>query len=402
VKALLLTQEFPPVLSGGISMYGYHLCQQLGDAVSVLTPGGAGAEEFDAGLPFAVHRRRIPVVSPSLMRSGHVRLLRWPQIAYLAGAQWMLFSRHALRLLRNDGQDVVLLGHLYLGPLGPRLRRRTGARYGILLYGSELHRYRRWGAVQRSALRALDSADFLVAISDFTHRQYLERGVRPDQRFLKVNPGVDTTRFRPDAGDPALVRQRHGLGDRPVLLSVARLVEWKGQDMVLRALAQVRASLPDVAFLMVGDGPYKPDLERRIHELGLEDRVVFAGYVPADELPSYYRAADVVVVPSREFAADHPIEGFGIVYVEAAACGIPTVGGLGGGTEESIADGVSGFRVDAHDPEAIADATLKLLEDRELAIRFGRAGRERAVELFDWSTQAGRLRAFLESLAAGS
>jgi len=241
-----------------------------------------------------------------------------------------------------------------------------------------------------------------VVNSEFTQRQYRERGVGADQRFLKVNPGVDTTRFRPDAGDPALVRQRHGLGDRPVLLSVARLVEWKGQDMVLRALAQVRASIPDVAFLMVGDGPYKPDLERRIHELGLEDRVVFAGYVPADELPSYYRAADVVVVPSREFAADHPIEGFGIVYVEAAACGIPTVGGLGGGTEESIADGVSGFRVDAHDPEAIADATLKLLEDRELAIRFGRAGRERAVELFDWSIQAGRLRAFLESLAAGS
>ncbi|UCC72981.1 MAG: glycosyltransferase family 4 protein [Gemmatimonadota bacterium] len=398
MRGLLLTQEFPPALSGGISMYYYHLCCHLDGAVSVLTPDGSSAAEFDASLPFAIHRRRIPIVPPSLMTRSPTRILRLPQVAYLAAAQWTLFTRYARRILREEPADVVLVGHLYLGPLGVRLRRESGARYGISLHGSELHRYMGWRAVRRSMLGALDAADFLVVNSEFTRRQYLERGVRADQRFLKINPGVDTSRFRPDAGDPVQIRRQHGLGDRPLLLSVARLVEWKGQDTVLEALRRLRESVPDVVYLIVGEGPHRPNLERLVKELGLERHVVFAGFVPSNELPSYYRAADVMVVASREFGAGQPAEGFGIVYVEAAACGTPTIGGLGGGTEESIDDGVTGFRVDPSDAQAIADAALRLLEDRELARRFGRAGSERAVRQFDWSIQAGRLRAFLEKV----
>ncbi len=393
MKGLLLTQEFPPVLSGGISMYYYNLCCHLDGAVSVLTPRGPGAAEFDADQPFAIHRRRMGMMT----RSAN-RFLRLARMAYLAPAQWMLFLRHASRTLSEEPADVVLIGHLYLGPLGPRLRRRLRTRYGVMLHGSELHRYMGWSAVRRIALGALDAADFVVVNSEFTRRQYLERGVRSDQRFLKVSPGVDTSRFRPDAGDPLEIRRRHGLADRPVLLSVARLVEWKGQDRVLEALARVREVVPDVAYLIVGEGPHRASLENTVRKLGLERHVVFAGFVPSSELPSYYRAADVMLVPSREFAAGLPIEGFGIVYVEAAACGTPTIGGLGGGTEESIEDAVTGFRVDPNDPEAIADAALELLEDRELAGRFGRAGRERAVQQFDWSIQADRIRAFLENV----
>ncbi|MGD2217488.1 MAG: glycosyltransferase family 4 protein [Gemmatimonadales bacterium] len=379
-------------------MYYYHLCRQLGGTVSVLTPEGRGAAQFDADQPFTIHRRRIPLVSPALMTGSRNRILRFPRMAYLASAQWTLFMRHARRIMSEEPADVVLIGHLYLGPLGPRLRRRSQARYGIMLHGSELHRYMGWSAVRRTVLGALDAADFLVVNSEFTRRQYLERGVRSDQRILKVSPGVDTSRFRPSAGDPAEIRRRHGLDDRPLLLSVARLVEWKGQDMVLGALARVRDAVPEVAYLIVGEGPYRAKLERMVSELGLERHVVFAGFVPSSELPSYYRAADVMVVPSREFAAGLPIEGFGIAYVEAAACGTPTIGGLGGGTDESIEDAVTGFRVDPNDPNAIAQAALELLEDPELAARLGRAGRERAVKEFDWSIQAGRIRAFLEGV----
>jgi phosphatidylinositol alpha-1,6-mannosyltransferase len=399
LRGLLLTQEFPPVLSGGISMYYYQLCRHLDGALSVLTPGGSGSAEFDAAQPFAVHRRRIPVVSPALMTGSRIGIPRLLRMAYLATAQWTLFHRHARRILSEEPADVVLIGHLYLGTLGPRLRRRTRARYGIMLHGSELHRYMGWRAVRRRMLAALDAADFLVVNSEFTRRQYLERGVRGDQRILKINPGVDAAHFRPDAGNPLQVRERHGLGDRPVLLSVARLVEWKGQDMVLEALPRIREAVPEVAYLIVGEGPHRASLLGSVRRLGLERHVVFAGFVPSSELPSYYRAADVMVVPSREFAGGLPIEGFGIVYVEAGACGTPTIGGLAGGTEESIEDAVTGFRVDPNDPGAIADAALRLLADRELARRFGRAGRERAVRQFDWSIQAGRIRALLESVA---
>jgi phosphatidylinositol alpha-1,6-mannosyltransferase len=247
-------------------------------------------------------------------------------------------------------------------------------------------------------IAALDDADFLIVNSDFTRRQYLERGVRSDQRFLKVNPGVDTSLFRPDAGDPLGVRRRFGLGDRPIVLSVARLVEQKGHDNVLRAFPQILTRVPEAIYVIAGDGPFRPDLERLARELGLEGRVVFAGFVPEAELPSYYRAADVVVVPSREFRKGVPIEGFGMVYVEAGACGTPAVGGRGGGTEESIEDGVTGLRVDAEDPAAIGDAVARLLSDRELASRFGAAGRRRALERFDWTIQAEVLRGFLDEL----
>jgi phosphatidylinositol alpha-1,6-mannosyltransferase len=247
-------------------------------------------------------------------------------------------------------------------------------------------------------MAALDEADFLVVNSDFTRRQYIERGVRSDQRFLKINPGVDISLFRPDAGDPAAVRRTYGLGGRPTLLSVARLVEWKGQDTVLRALPQLLSEVPDAKYLIVGDGPFRSDLERLVRELGLEEHVAFAGHVPEQELPSYYRAGDVLVVPSREFVEHAPVEGFGIVYVEAGACGVPVVGGRSGGTEESIEQGVTGYRVDHDDPSAVAEVTARLLRDRALAERIGKAGRERAVERFDWAHQAERLRGFLEDV----
>lgn len=398
MRALLLTQDFPPALSGGISTYYCQLARCLYSELSVLAPAARATADYDRAQPFAIHRRRIPISPPAFMTSSRLQFLRWPRIAYVALAQWTLFHRYALQLVREEGVDIILLGHLYLGPLGPRVRRAGGVRYGVVLHGSELHRYMGWRQIRRKMVGALDAADFLVVNSDFTRRQYLERGVREDQRFFKVNPGVDTSQFRPDVGDPAEVRRRHGLAGRPVLLSVARLVEWKGHDTVLRALPEIRAAVPNAVYLVVGEGPYRPVLEELVRRLGLQRHVVLAGHVPGAELPSYYRAADVMVVPSREFTAGAAAEGFGIVYVEAGACGTPVVGGRGGGTAESIADGLSGFRVDSDDPSAVAAAVLRILQDRQLAERFGRAGRERAVELFDWSVQAERLRGFLRGL----
>ncbi len=147
--------------------------------------------------------------------------------------------------------------------------------------------------------------------------------------------------------------------------------------------------------MIVGDGPYRPDLERLTRQLGLERQVVFAGFVAAEDLPSYYRAADVMVMPSREFAGNLPVEGFGISYVEASACGVPVIGGRGGGTEESIVDGVTGIRVDPHQPDEVADAVIELLRDPELAARMARAGPPQA-RTFEWSAQARRLREFLD------
>lgn len=401
MRALLLTQEFLPELPGGIAHYYYHLSRCLDGAMSVLTTGGTESADFDVAQAFTIHRRRMPVVPSAFMRDSRVPFLRLPRIGFIASAQWLLFYRHASAIAAEEGIDVALLGHLYLAPLGEPLRRKRGVRFGVSLHGGELHRYIGWRAVRRTMLRGLNEADFLMVNSEFTRRQYLERGVRDDQVFFKVNPGVDTSFFHPEAGDPAEVRRRHGLGERPTLISVARLVEWKGHDTVLRALPAIIAEVPEAVYVIVGEGPFRPDLERLVARLGLQDRVIFAGFVPETELPAYYRAADVLAVPSREVIEDVPIEGFGIVYVEAGACGIPVVGGCGGGTDESIEDGVTGLRVDHNDPTAVASGVVRTLKDRELAQRMGRAGRQRAVDLYDWRIQADGLCRFLEAVAVG-
>lgn len=399
MKALLVTHDFLPGLPGGISTYYHRLGCELGDAIAVLAPGLNGESEFDSAQPFSIHRRKIPVTPTSWMRRDRFPGLRWPRAALLAAVQWVLFYRHARRLLRREEAGVLLIGHLYLAPVGIALRRVTGVPFGVMLHGSELHRYIGRRLVRAILLRCLNGADFLVVNSDFTRRQYLELGVRPEQRFLKVNPGVDSSLFRPDAGDPERLRRDLRLGDRPVLLSVARLVPWKGHDRVLRALPRILERVPDAVYLIVGEGPHRSALEEIVAEQGLEDHVHFAGFVPDEDLPSYYRVADVVVVPTREVAEGMAIEGFGIVFVEAGACGVPVIGGRMGGTDESIEEGVTGFRVDPDDPRMLTDAIVRMLADRDLARRFGRAGRDRAVQLFDWSRQAERLRGFLEQVA---
>ena len=401
MKAILLAHDFPPGLGGGISAYCYNLCRELGGAISVLAPASRDGKEFDSAQPFTIHRRGIPISSAKLMKEDRFPMLRWPLAGFLAATQWVQFYRHGGRLLKAENADVALIGHLYLAPLGVPLRRSTGARYGVVLYGSELHRYMHIAPVKHAMLGALNAADFIIVISEFARGQYLARGVRSDQRFFKLNPGVDTSRFSPESGDPDQVRRRHQVGGRPVVMSVARLVAWKGQDTMIRSMPRVLDRISDAVYLIVGDGPHRAALESLVRELRLEKNVIFAGYVPESELPSYYRAANVMVVATREAAKNMPLEGFGIVYLEAGACGTPVIGGRGGGTDESIEEGVTGLLVDPLDGEELADAVIELLSNRELAERLGRAGRTRAVQSFDWALQGQRLRAFLESVVAG-
>lgn len=396
MNGLLITHDFLPAFPGGISTYYHELCRRLDGDLAVLAPAAEGDAEFDALQRFPIYRRPLPAAAIELGSDGGAGLRTWVRAARTAAVRWVAYYRAGRRIVEERGIDTVLIGHLQLAPIGPALRRATGARYGVVLHGGELHRYiGRW-PVRRLVRRALSSADLRIANSDFTRRQYLDLGVRDDARWLRLHPGVDTALFRPGAGDPDGVRRRHGLADRPVIASVARLVPWKGQDTVLRALPAVLGRVPDAVYLIVGDGPYREELVTLANGLGLREHVVFAGFVSEKDLPSYYRAADVVAVPTREVAPGVPIEGFGIVYVEAGACGVPVIGGRGGGTDESIEEGVTGFLVDPEAADELADALVRLLTDRDLARRFGRAGRERAVALFDWERGVQRLREFLE------
>ena len=390
----MIIQDFLPGLPGGIANYVYRLCLDLAPDLEVLAPAYGDARAFDAAQPFVIHRRRIPVEPPAFMRESRWHLLRMPYIAYIAAAQLVLFLWHGLRLGSQRSIQVVLIGHLYLAPVGWLLGRLLRVPYGVSLHGGELHRYFDWLPVKRTLLFSLNRADFIIVNTHFTRRQYLERGVRPDQTFVVVYPGVDVDLFHLGV-DGADLRDRFGLAGKRVILTVARLVDWKGHDLVLAALPAVLRQVPGTHYLIAGDGPYRQDLERLTVALGLQDCVTFAGFVPDAELPALYAAADLFVQPSREAGGNTAIEGFGITLVEAGACGLPVIGGRTGGTGEAIADGDTGVLVDPYDPDALAAAMVRLLQDDAYARRLGEQARARAVHEFAWPVQTTRLQTFL-------
>jgi phosphatidylinositol alpha-1,6-mannosyltransferase len=183
-------------------------------------------------------------------------------------------------------------------------------------------------------------------------------------------------------------------------LSVGNLVERKGHDLVLRALPQLKQRWPGLLYVIVGDGPFRPALEALAEQLGVASSVRFAGRVDSAALPAFYRLCDVFVMPSRLRAEHHDVEGFGIVYIEAGACGKPVVGGLSGGTEDAIAEGETGLLVDPGDANALAAALARILEDPGFARTLGENARRRAAAEFTWAAFAGKLRSELAAIVA--
>jgi D-inositol-3-phosphate glycosyltransferase len=244
----------------------------------------------------------------------------------------------------------------------------------------------------------IDCADLMLASTAEERLQLAELYGAEPSRIEIVPPGVDHSVFRPSRGEGALLRERLGLDDRPVLLFVGRIQPLKGVDVALRALA----ALADTrATLVVVGGPSGPSgsaeserLHRLVVELGLRDRVVFLPPQPHDALADFYRAADVCVVPSRS-------ESFGLVALEAAACGTPVVAAAVGGLRSLVDDGVTGFLVDGHDPADYAARLSVLLDDRDLAMEMGEAAVARSGR-YSWSITAARLRRLYGDLVARS
>lgn len=394
--SLLISHDFLPGLSGGISVLYHNLCIRLSSEIQVLAPKCGEWQAFDHQQNYKIHRQVVPLVSPSFMRGIKLQIWHILYFACIALAQFVLYTVRACWLVIHEKIDVVLIGHLYLAPLGRLIQVVTGRPFAVILHGSELHRYWRFKLIRQCFIALLERASFLVVNSEATRRQYLDRGVKASS-FVHIHPGVDVERFQPDA-NKALIVHRHKLADRSIVLTVARLVEWKGQDVMIRAMAHVVRTVPSAIYVMVGEGPHHQALKQLAVDLNLGDYVVFAGFVPDEELRMYYSAADVMVLVSREAQPGMPIEGFGIVYLEAGAAGLPVIGGRMGGAVEAVEDGVTGLLVDPHNEHEITDAIIRLLKDPELARQMGQRGRERAVREFTWEAQAEKLRRHLAVL----
>ncbi len=397
-RILLVTNDFPP-RPGGIQSYLEQFVIRLvggghvaGDEVTVYAPQWKGAAEYD--------------------RASPVRIVRHPGSLMLPEPT---VDRRMRALIAEHDIDTVWFGAAApLALLAPRARAAGAARVLASTHGHEVGWSMLPGA--RAALRRIgDTTDVITYVSSYTRSRFAS-AFGPRARLEHLPPGVDTDRFRPDPAARAELRQRYGLGERPVAVCVSRLVPRKGQDMLIRAWPDIRRRVDGAVLVIVGGGPYAGGLHRLAQDSaprsnapassgpGSNDPasdIVFTGGVPAAELSAHYAMADVFAMPCRTRGAGLDVEGLGIVFLEASATGVPVVAGRSGGAPETVRDGETGRVVDGRDLGGIVGAVSSLLAEPQLAAVMGAAGRNWVSRAWNWELHTARLAALL-GLSSGS
>ncbi|HEU0131906.1 MAG TPA: glycosyltransferase family 4 protein [Mycobacteriales bacterium] len=367
MRTLVVTNDFPP-RPGGIQQFVHALASRLPpDEVVVYAPRWKRDALFDAEQAFPVVRHPTTLMLPVpdvLKRAREIATAEGCDSVWFGAAAPLALLAKPLGLgvsvASTHGHEV---GWAYL-PGGRQVLRRIGATTDVVTY---------LGAYTR-------------------HR--LAPALGPKATLARLPSGVDTDVFHPGAGRED-VRRHLALADRPVVVCVSRLVPRKGQDVLIRALPAIRRDVPGAALLVVGGGPDMPRLQRLAVEHGVADHVRFTGSVPWPELPAHYAAGDVFAMPCRSRLGGLEVEGLGIVYLEAAATGLPVVAGDSGGAPDAVLDGETGVVVDGRDVDRVARETAALLADPRRAAAMGARGRAWVEEAWRWDLLAERLRALL-------
>jgi phosphatidylinositol alpha-1,6-mannosyltransferase len=362
---LFVTQDFPPAV-GGIETYAAELAPRLAarcERFLLIAPTRPNCESVDASLDYPIYRlpirpdllvfRAIPhLISRTQTERFDTALhLQWPTVYASLLAQRFSGSPNRIALTVN-GKDTVF------NPFNVSLLRR-------------LYDYLRNLSVT--------GADDVVTYSQFLADQAQSLGATRDQ--VSIIPfGTNPKVFYPESTSD--LRTSIGAEGRPIVLSASRLVPKKGFDTALRAIRQVTEEVPDVLLLIAGDGPQGPALKQLMRDLDLQDHVRFLGNLPHDQLRSYYSLADVFLMAGHREPDD--VEGFGLVYLEANACGTPTIGSRVGGVPDAVWHEQTGLLVPPRDPAATAEALTRLLTNPELADRLGKQGRQRVLDEANW------------------
>lgn len=372
MRLLLVTQDFPPGEGGMARYYGDLAAGFDAGEIRVSTVAAQGA-----AAPPAAHLRVERVDFPLERAHRPLELWRW--------------ERQVARLAADFRPTEIVCGNLRpLGPLCRRVAGRLGVPYDAVVHGNDLlATHRRWSGWRRGLWqRVLGDARRWVANSRAVQTLGVTECGLPPERGAIVRPEVDTRRFRPPApAETAAARTAFGLPGGPLALFVGRLVERKGLDRLIGALARV----PVGALVVAGYGDVAP-FRALAARLGVAARVHFVGAVDDARLPALYQAADLLAMPSRTILARGDLEGFGIVYLEAAASGRPALAGRSGGAPEAVLDGITGRVVDGDDETEVAAALGHLLGDAAERARLGGAARARIEREFGPGSMARRYR----------
>ncbi len=359
---LLVTNDFGP-RAGGIESFVIGLLERIpvGEVV-VYTSFQPDHESYD--------QKWLSDYQVRVIRDKSKVLLPTPRVI-----------RELQALIRQNSITKVWFGAA--APLGVAARwlRKAGAtRIVALTHGHEVWWSKIW-PFSWAISEIGKQVDYLTYLGSFT-KSALSPHIKDASKLIRVAPGIDIDHFSPS--DSMSLRQRHGLGSRPTIVSVGRLVHRKGQDRLIEALPKVLESIPDAALVLVGEGPYRKHLDGLVNKYDLSGNVFFIGRINFAELPNYIGMGDVFAMPSRSRLFGLEVEGLGIVYLEASSCGLPVIGGSSGGAPDAVLDGETGYVVDGNDLTAISTQIVRLLSDEKLRKEMGGRGRKWAIENWRW------------------
>lgn len=366
---LFVTNDFGP-RAGGIETFVIGLIERLPFGTAVIYTSSQGdTAEYDRGW--------LEKHGAEIIRDRAKILLPTPRVAMAVK-----------KIAKEKNISIASFGAAApLGLLASSLRKAGVKRIIALTHGHEVW----WAKIFpfSLALRKIGSdVDVLTYLGEFT-KNAISHALRPEdsQCMVKIAPGINTEHFKPSPS-AEILRKDLGLANKSVIVSVGRLVHRKGQDRLIEAMPQILAAHPAAHLLLVGQGPYLAELKKLVAQRNLESAVTFVGRVQYDVLPNYICVGDIFAMPSRSRFFGLEVEGLGIVYLEASACGVPVIAGNSGGAPDAVVHGETGLVVDGNDVKAIADACAALLNDSIRARSMGDAGRRWAINNWRWEIWA--------------
>lgn len=375
-KTLFVTNDFGP-RAGGIETFIIGLIERLPkSSIIVYTSAQDDSDAYDANW--------LRDYGVEVIRDKAKILLPTPRV-----------NRAVARIVKQREIKVIALGAAApLGWMSSTLRKAGAERIVALTHGHEVW----WAKVFPFNLimrRIGTTTDCLTYLGEFT-RAAISKALttKSAAAMQKIAPGIDIEHFKPV--DATALRQTLGLAEKKVIVSVGRLVHRKGQDFLIESMPQILKQVPDAHLLLVGQGPYREHLEKLVRKHSLQKAVSFIGRIQYTDLPGYICVGDIFAMPSRSRFAGLEVEGLGIVYLEASACGLPVIAGESGGAPDAVIEGVTGFVVDGTNTEQIAKKAIELLLDEKLRISMGSAGRAWIQKEWRWQIWAGK---FSELLA---
>ena len=375
-KILCITNDFGP-RAGGIETFVTGLIERLPfGSVIVYTNAQESSAPYDL--------MWLQDFGVEVVRDKSKILLPTPGVAYCVNA-----------LVRERKITTVFFGAAApLGLLSRGLRRAGVKEIVALTHGHEVW----WSKVfpftlaMKSISRQVNTLTYL---GEFT-RNAISKSVTKiaAQSMVKIAPGIDTDHFSPQ--DARALRNELGLTDKKVIVSVGRLVHRKGQDILIEAMPAIIRDVPEAHILMIGEGPYRSYLENRVKALEIQERVTFIGRIQYADLPRYICAGDLFVMPSRSRLAGLEVEGLGIVYLEASACGLPVIAGDSGGAPDAVIEGQTGLVVDGTSKSEVAAAAVELLLDPDRSRAMGVRGRQWIIQEWRWEIWSARFAELLK------